>query len=148
MKNDELKNAPRLQEMNGENPFTVPDGYFDSLSARIKDRINAPKPKTVWEKLFEPLQRPAFAYASITLVMLFCVGVYFYQKQTPLPVKQFAEANISTEDLYNAGMISDFDEYTLIEVLVAKANSQKATTEIEDYLIDANTDEYDLINAL
>lgn len=147
-RNDELKDAPGLRGMKKENPFTVPEGYFDSLSARIQDRINAPQPKTVWEKLFQPLQRPAFAYASITVAMLICAGVYFNQKQNPVATKQVADVNITADDIYNSGIIYEYDESILTEVLAANTNTQQSSTEVEDYLIDSNTDESELINAL
>lgn len=145
---DELKNAPGLRGMKRENPFTVPDGYFDTLSSRIRDRINAPQPKTVWEKLFQPLQRPAFAYTCITIAMLICAGVYFNQKPNPVTTKQVAEVNITVNDIYNSGIIYEYDESTLTEVLAANTSTQQTSTEVEDYLIDSNTDESDLINAL
>lgn len=145
--NDELKNAPRLRGMKRENPFTVPDGYFDSLSSRIQDKINAPQPKTVWDKLFQPLQRPLFAYSMITMVMLICVGVYFNQREQTLTVKQMAMATITADDLYNSGELNDMDESTLADAIPATTTTQ-SSTEAEDYLIDTNTDESDLMNAL
>ena len=146
---DELKDAPRLRGMKGENPFTVPDGYFDSLSSRIQDKLNAPKQKTVWEKLVQPLQRPVFAYSIISMVMLICAGVYFIQKkeQTIHP-KQMAIINITTDDLYNSDVMNDMDETTLEEALAVGANTNQASNEEEDYLIESNTDESELVNAL
>ena len=88
---DELKNAPHLQELKGTNSFTVPDGYFESLSSRIQDKINAPQPLSVWGKLFQPLQRPAFAYTTITAAVLIYAGVYFNQKQKTVNTNQVAE---------------------------------------------------------
>jgi len=147
--NDELKNAPHLQEMKGTNPFTVPDGYFESLSTRIQDRINAPKQKTIWEKLIQPLQTPVFAYSTITLVMLMCAGVYLNQKEHALPVKQMAFVNVTADDVYNSDEINDIDETTLVEALdVIPSTTQVSNQEEEDYLINSDTDESELINAL
>ncbi len=145
---DELRNAPGLRGMKSANPFEVPEGYFDSLSARIQDKLNTPKPITLWEKLVEPLQRPAFAYATISLVVLIFAGVYFYQKQNPLPAKQMSEASVSMEDLYSSGIIDEYDENTLIEVLALNSSEKSAATEMDDYLIDENTSETDFINEL
>jgi hypothetical protein len=39
--NDLRKIAPRLSELKKENPFTVPDGYFDSLSGSIQQQIQS-----------------------------------------------------------------------------------------------------------
>ncbi len=149
MKNDdELKDAPGLRGMKRENPFTVPDGYFDTLSSRIQDQINAPQPKSIWEKLLLPLQRPAFAYATITIVMFICAGVYFSQKKNDVATPQVAEINITADDIYNSGIIYEYDEITLTELLAANINTKQSSTELEDYLIDSNTDESDLINEL
>lgn len=147
-RNKELNDAPRLRGMKGEIPFTVPDGYFISLSTRIQDKINVPKQKPVLAKLFEPLQHPVFAYAAITCVLLICAGVYFYEKQNPVVLKQTAEVNISADDLYNSEMFNDYDEATLVELLASNSITTPKATVIEDYLIDSNTDETEIINAL
>ena len=146
-RNDDLKNAPGLREMDRKNPFIVPEGYFETLSSRIQDKINAPQSKSVWDKLFQPLQRPTFAYASITIAMLICAGVYFNQKQNRIPAKQIADATINADDIYDSDLIYDYDENTLAE-LYTNSNKQQTSTETEDYLIDANADESDLIDAL
>ncbi len=149
MKNDdELKDAPGLRGMKRENPFTVPHGYFDSLSSRIQDRINAPQAISIWEKLLLPLQRPAFAYVTITIAMLICASVYFTQKKNNVATPQVAEVNITADDIYNSGIIYEYDENTLTEVLAANTSTKQSSTELEDYLIDINTDESDLINEL
>ena len=117
------------------------------MSSRIQDKINAPKQKTVWEKLVEPLQTQVFAYSTITLVMLICAGVYFNQKEQTLPVKQLALITISADDLYNSDEMNEMDETTLADAVPTTIATQ-SSTEAEDYLMDANTDEADIMNAL
>ena len=146
---DELKNAPSLRGMKGKNSFTVPDGYFDSLSSRIQDKINAPQPKTVWEKLLMPLQRPVFAYATITIAVVSYAVVYF--SQTPVVTKQIAETSITADDIYDSNIITDYDETLLAEALIITSDEKHSETsaqqDVDDYLMDNNTDELELINA-
>jgi hypothetical protein len=38
---DELKDFPHLKKLQGNNPFEAPEGYFDTLSTSIADKISA-----------------------------------------------------------------------------------------------------------
>lgn len=64
-------------KMSRDNHFRVPDGYFDKLTADVMARL--PEREAVAEK--KPAKRvflrPLLAAASVALVAMIAVGVYF-----------------------------------------------------------------------
>lgn len=62
-------------KMNGSNPFSVPEGYFEQLPAsimsRLPERQEAKKP-TLFVRL-----RPVFYAAACLLAVVFSVTLYF-----------------------------------------------------------------------
>lgn len=114
--NDILKTAPALKET----PFSVPEGYFDSLRANLRK----PRPKTLslWGRLAP--------YATVAAVFIFLVsaGTFLLEMTTP-------EQEMTPEDYY---MLSDnmfittlyeMDEETQI------ADAGIADDDIVEYLI-------------
>lgn len=147
---DELKNeAPKLFSMEKKNPFIVPDNYFDSLTSKIQDRIAAEKKESFWSVLIKTVIQPKFAVPVLASVCLVVVGIRFLYH--PASITPPAQVAVTYEDLSKSDYINDIDEHVFVEALNKNAgNATSATTnaDIENYLIENNIEEGDLVKAL
>ena len=89
-----MKEEQYLKEKLGkENPFRVPDGYFDSLTSQVMARVDAeqkqqagPKARTVW------LRPVLYAAASVCALFVSVVAYHNYSgSPVSAPVQQVAE---------------------------------------------------------
>lgn len=106
---------------NKENPFRIPEGYFDSLSQRVMDNIpdnqvvimpvNERRPFEGWRK---------YAAAAAVVGVLFGAGLFYNNADSGISQGQnekgnaVAVANSSTDDNFDA--VADYimaDEYDL-----------------------------------
>jgi hypothetical protein len=139
--NDELKEMPQLQKMQGHEPFSAPEGYFEKLSSSIQDRIaSEKKSKTI--KVFQPQWLIAFV-----IVGMIGSGIYLrFAANEQTKVEQVAE--ITCDDLIDSGYYTEIDEALLADAVPANQDAvQDSTAEIEEYILN-NTDESTLINSL
>ena len=128
-----------------ENPFTVPEGYFDRFPSRMSDRIV--EEKTTFKFPFPSLLKPApiIAFASITVI----AGIY------TLNVFKTSSGTLSDEDVssyvYQEGIIDEMDldeiiEYSEVAVADTSTRQENESSEIEKYLLDEDIDLNDIIN--
>jgi len=136
--------APLLSSVKKENPFIVPENYFEELPAIVQAKcIEHEKPSpSIIDLLLGYLLKPQYAFAMITVVLLIVAGIYLYK-----PVHKCMEdletqlANLSTNQtlLYIDEYIDDYDEYLLAEAyLESTANestSQEDPDQLEEYII-------------
>ncbi len=137
---DELSETNHLQSLSRKEPFQAPNGYFDSLTSKIQDKLNQDQNlvnSTVKAK------RPVFIIA-ILLTVCISAGISFYMINSNKPHPN--EIACTYDDMIESGYYSEFDESALSEKYLAcqpvNENEDKA---IEDYLIN-NSDESLLIN--
>jgi hypothetical protein len=81
----------RLEDVPGKDFFTVPDGYFDQLPAKIQGRIERSK----LHYTLRPLLRPALIYALPLLI----VAVVLFLTTRPRPDAEAMLASVKTADL-------------------------------------------------
>ena len=62
---EELKDAPFLSKLSGEEPFEAPEGYFDAFSASVVDRINASKKESWLTKASILFRKPLILIPAI-----------------------------------------------------------------------------------
>lgn len=101
---------------NGHNPFKVPNGYFDTLSNRVMQRINAEGAHTAQKsntRLFFRL-----AAAAMLAGAFFMAGLAIYERSTPLTSNAddiiFAQELEYTDELLDYAMLDNSDiEYYL-----------------------------------
>jgi hypothetical protein len=139
--NDELKEMPQLQKMQGHEPFTAPEGYFEKLSSSIQDRISSEnKSKTI--KVFQPQWLIAFVIIGI-------IGSGIYLRYSANEVTESHEmAQVTADDIIESGYYTEIDESLLADAIPeTQGDVQDSTAEIEEYIIN-NTDESTLINSL
>lgn len=127
-----------LDEIKNSNPFTVPEGYFDSLTGRIQARI----------QVVEPKQRPIFISVlkwSMVPAMVLVGFIWYMSNPTSLTPDELL-AEVSNEEIMYYLDQSGLDESELITLLGDDADF---STGLEGIELDENglqdlLDEYDL----
>ena len=103
---------------NGHNPFKVPNGYFDTLTNRVMQRINAEGAHTAQKSNTRFFFR--LAAAAMLAGAFFMAGLAIYERSTPLTSNAddiiFAQELEYTDELLDYAMLDNSDiEYYLTE---------------------------------
>ncbi|MEP7264326.1 MAG: hypothetical protein ABI772_07510 [Bacteroidota bacterium] len=133
---DELENAPFLASVAGNDPFKAPDGYFDTFSSTLIDRINAEKEKTWSYKLNLLFRKPMILIPALAVVV-FAIIWFNRSGSEASNTQQYISMNY--DDIYNSGLVSDLDESTMSDYI--DADSQKSTTKEEDAILESVSEE-------
>ncbi len=143
---DMRKNTPSLSEIKKENPFGVPDNYFDDFSARLQMKLEAEKkvvaaPKSRIVQLLKPAIGLAASFALIFIL------VYW-------PIKSFlpshlAKSNSVVTDQYDTDeqyitLLEGIDENSFFALLDAPANSVEFSDDELINYINTNISEYEI----
>jgi hypothetical protein len=141
---------PDLKGFNKENPFRVPDGYFDRFPMKMSERINQEKTRFTFPfpSLLKPI--PMFATAAVVIT----VGIFGLKTLTKSD-ETLSEEEISNY-VYQEGIIDELTEEELIEYSNLAFTEEDTTTQtintddqtIQEYLLDQDLDEADIINEL
>lgn len=120
---------PELENMKHNNPFGVPEGYFENFSERLEKRIQVEEEhKNVFRKIVVVL-KPAIGLAASLLLVLFLI----YS-----PFKKTSQSTISQPQISaskGAEMIhADVENYALMEtpsdeVLASSSNTRTHETQ-------------------
>lgn len=116
-------NIIKLDELKSQNPFQVPENYFDSLGSRIVDRIETGAPKK--ERVFEikPILVFAGGFACLALVIQLAISVMY---------PKTGEGKKASLELAEYSIASELDEATLIETL------SQENTPVTDSILQVN----------
>lgn len=147
MKTEEIKEhdlkmeAPVLFGMERRNVFHAPDGYFETLTSKIQDRIAAEKKMSILDKLIEMFFAPQslipVAASVVIIAFIFNANNYTAKDNT-------AGMDITYTELEQSGYIQEIDEQIITEAYLLADNSN-AENELETFLIENNINE-DLLN--
>ena len=99
--------------MGTKNPFTVPEGYFEQLTAQVMDRLPEKKPAKV--AIMKRL-RPWLYAAACVCVGVFVAAVAFNQQTEDLQGQQ-QMANMGQENVnyYSDSYIDEAADYAMID---------------------------------
>ncbi|HTN18257.1 MAG TPA: hypothetical protein VL092_11285 [Chitinophagaceae bacterium] len=127
-----LAKVQEAPELSRENPYTVPQGYFDSLPGIItaKAKAQANTPKRV------PLFRTARLAASMAFIILAGLGV---MKMNSTSSNRFSLNHVSQSEIdqYVTANLDDFDTDLIINGLASARTDKKielSDAEIKAYL--------------
>ncbi|MEZ5172368.1 MAG: hypothetical protein R2850_02355 [Bacteroidia bacterium] len=138
-----------------ENPFSVPDGYFDRFALRMSERIAEEKKSKRFP--FPALLKPAPVIAFATLLILggiFSIRIY-NGNQFELSDEEISryvyQEGIDELDLDEIIEYSELDYADTIEESAPqkeknKRKNEKELDEIQKYLLDEDIDLNDIIN--
>ncbi|MEO5572101.1 MAG: hypothetical protein ABIT08_12345 [Bacteroidia bacterium] len=147
---DELKDAPLLKSMSRENPFKVPDGYFDSFPTIISEKIAAQNSKPDWAIFLQNVFQPKYVVAMLVFAVVLTSGIFYFNEHSKLNQQEML---LSYDDLNNLNYIEQIDESDLIDAYSSVSNSEvyqssEDNSDIENYLIDNQTDNAIIENEL
>ena len=95
------------------NPFTVPEGYFEQLTAQVMEQLPEKKPakKAVIKQL-----RPWLYAAACICVAVFTAGVFFSNKtDNAKEIKQMASVEQVHNNYYSDNYIDEEADYAMVD---------------------------------
>ena len=101
------------QRMGKRRPFTVPDGYFDSLADRVMQQIPATEPRK--RSVVKTLRPWLYAAACIVLVVASIVFVSTYKTDESHLLKTANNDNSSEMTVAGDNYIDDMADYTMVD---------------------------------
>ena len=138
------KNTPEFPKINKENPFRVPDDYFENFSARLQKRMDAERVELVKKdnrtiRLLKPIMSIA---ASLLLVFL----LVYWPVKTFLPEKEAELTDTFSENIDNEylAMIEHIDENSFYSLLEEQTNTNDLNEEEMANFISNNVSDYEI----
>lgn len=107
---DELKKiAPQLSKIKKDNPFKVPDNYFDDFPARLQMKIDAEnaEPKEKENKIIRFI-KPALGLAA-GFALIFMLAYWPLKTFTEKQLAKNASTEIETSEMIYASMVEGID---------------------------------------
>ncbi len=108
------KTSKNFEEIGNRTPFTVPDDYFETLSAKMDERI-APKKVSLFERT-KPLLYFAAMFVGFYVVISFAVRTW---NQDVAPTELVAESE-TADDVYYNYVMTELDEDLIVDYLLAE----------------------------
>ena len=151
---DKKKINTELSKINRENPFNIPEGYFDNFSSRLSDKIHASEAPGFYEKYVLAV-KPYLAIAAF-FISVVILGIVFYNVFFPgnniKELKPEEIVELINEDAYY------LSEESILEIIYindagdgdekADNSGENLTNEVIDYLINEEINIIDIIDAL
>ncbi len=143
MENENIKKelreiAPQLEKLSKENPFSVPENYFDAFPSEVQEKILKTRRKQTDRGFYG---MPRLVFAGVTALMLLLAGYFFLLKDTSQDLNGFADEAFFDPQLewyaeYQSDVYYDilFDDHEELEESMI-LSSPEDQIEI-DYLID------------
>jgi len=142
---DELKKiAPELSKIKKENPFRVPENYFEDFSARLHERLEVEK-AGVHENQNRIIQflKPAIGLAA-GFALIFTLSYWPLRIFTPNEqAKNLSTGNSESEMLY-ASWVEGIDENSFYAMLDNPNGSVNFTDDDLADFVNTNSSEYDI----
>jgi len=142
---DELKEiAPKLSKIKKEQPFGVPDHYFDDFSARLQMKLEAEK-RIIPNQQNRIIQflKPALGLAA-SFALIFMLVYWPLKSFTPTEVVN----NINTEngipDSEYRSMVEGIDENSFYTLLDEPAQTAEISDDDLLNYLSANVSDYDI----
>ncbi len=131
--------APHLEKLSKDNPFAVPEQYFDAFPAEVQAKILKTRRKHADPGFYRV---PRLVFAGVAAFMLLLAGYFFLLKDTSQDLNGFADEAFFDPQLewyaeYQSDVYYDilFDDHEEIEEELYSQSSPEDQIEI-DYLMD------------
>ena len=142
---DELRKiAPELSKIKKENPFRVPENYFEDFSARLQMKLEEEKRGTTknHSRIIQFLKPALGLAASFTLI--FMLAYWPLKKLAP---NQQASNNVTVTDeseMFFASLVEGMDENSFYAMLDDKNGTvQFSDDDLANY-VNTNSSEYEI----
>jgi hypothetical protein len=132
--------GPKLTKVSKENPYKVPEGYFDSLPSRVQDYCKEQESRKQPISLVFTLKTQLAFAAGICFFLLLSIGGFYYSKHT-------SDLSLFHKTDYIKIVVESGTEFDEIQLYEAYSNSTKKDTlkkpmndELMEYLLNENVD--------
>ncbi len=116
-----------LDDFKKQNPFEVPDGYFEQLPGKVQHKITAQTHKR-WRERTLPVVRWALPVAA-ALALVWWVGVPMWQAENTLPTEQLAMEELDALDALPAEEVEAYLLSTSADWLLALEDEERQEAE-------------------
>ncbi len=141
---DELKNiAPELSKLKKENPYRVPEHYFDDFSARLQMKIQAEKAVPVKQNRMIQFLKPALGLAA-SFALIFMLVYWPIKTFTPKQIANNGSETVMTINEEYLSMVERMDENSFYALLDEPESSVNYSDEDLIAYINTNVSDYDL----
>lgn len=141
---DELKKiAPELSKIKKENPFRVPENYFDDFSSRLQVKLEAEKGGTTknQSRIIQFL-KPAIGLAA-GFALIFSLA--YWPLKTFTPNQQANNVQVAFEsDMFYASLVEGMDENSFYAMLDNPNGNVQFTDDDLAVFVNTNSSEYEI----
>jgi hypothetical protein len=142
---DELnKIAPELSKIKKENPFRVPENYFDDFSARLQMKLEEEKQGST-EKQNRIIQfiKPALSLAA-GFALIFMLAYWPLKTFTPNQVASNINNEMNESEMYYASLVESMDENSFYAMLDGTNGTTQFTDDDLVEFVNRNSSEYEI----
>lgn len=137
--------SQNLQGMPKENPFQVPDGFFEEQQARIKERVFADHQQGVIRSVFRnPKYVIAFAGIAATVILLISI----FNRSDLDGTEQLSDITLEQLMEEDPEYLYSMDELEMIDVLFTNSDFSASDVFGMDENQDSGTDQETMIDYL
>ncbi len=149
--NTEMKDlekiAPELSKLKNENPFRVPEGYFDDFAARLQSKIEAeqsfvPSKKSTIIRYLKPAIGLAAGFA-----LIFSLAYWPLKSLTPKQVVKNNTIELDINDLLFASAVEAIDVNSFYELLEKPSNAEQLNHDDIASYVKNNVSDYEVYSA-
>jgi hypothetical protein len=146
---DELKKiAPELSKIKKENPFRVPDNYFEDFSARLQMKLEAENNGvSANQNRFIQYLKPAIGLAA-GFALIFSLAYWPLKTFTPNQQAANISSDIDESEMLFASLVEGIDEnsfYTLLDE--PEVAVQLSDDDLANY-VKTNSSEYEIYSEI
>ncbi|MGE0020619.1 MAG: hypothetical protein AB7S72_13185 [Draconibacterium sp.] len=138
------KIAPELSKIRKENPFRVPENYFDDFSARLQAKLDAEQNAVPVKKnnIIRYL-KPAIGLAA-GFALIFSLAYWPLKTLTPNQTAESDVQEINVNDMLFASAVEGIDVNSFYELLEKPAGNEQLSDEDLASYVNANVSEYEI----
>lgn len=141
----ELENiAPELSKIKKENPFRVPENYFEDFSARLQSKIDAEQNAVPGRRnnIIRYL-KPAIGLAA-GFALVFSLAYWPLKTLTPNRIAENNVQEMSVNDMLFASAVEGIDENSFYELLESRGEEEQLSDEDLASYVNTNVSEYEI----
>ncbi len=138
------KIAPELSKIKKENPFRVPENYFDDFSARLQTKLETEKEgSTKTQSRIIQFLKPALGLAA-GFALIFMLAYWPLTKLTPNQQANNSTTQADSDDIIFTSLVEGMDENSFYAML----DEQEVTVQLSDedmaIYLNTNSSEYEI----
>ena len=135
---EELKNlAPNLSSIIKENPFSVPEDYFEHLSSKLSTKISEPHNVEKNKNAKRMVSRSQFVYIMAAASIAIFISVFVLLNRNDSSENYLSGITLEQILEETPEIIESLDDYLLVEILVTISDDDIGNVYSDDLLYDS-----------